>query len=343
MVPHNSHLVGQRANVESNLHKTRRAMGLVFGTAEASEPPVASEEDACERDEACGGSRSGTRNRTHRLRAKKQERIAEAAARGGEVLGALPAGVAFCALSEADASAIRGRLGFVPTNLVEVPARDAAGAPRVLRIYPLKRCGAEDEKRKSRRRGFAGRVQPWPTTYWLVDAALSDRLSRLELKGWVGRLERRLRRSDGATIDRADKVHALAGAQRWAQLTDADRALATDRGWEKALRDVGVAGMKHSRAVKCLHACYAFHLGTRDLPGVDGIVGNWSPIGDWIHDLLDRRVDERDDDDDASDGDGDDDAPLGPGAPGPHVLDHDRAGGRDRRWRKKQRNVDGGA
>ena len=47
------------------------------------------------------------------------------------------------------------------------------------------------------------------------------------------------------------------------------------RGWRKALRDVGVAGTRSARALKCLHAQYGFHLGasgaassyfSRDLP-----------------------------------------------------------------------------
>ena len=113
-----------------------------------------------------------------------------------------------------------------------------------------------------------------------------------------------------------------AGEERWAALTDADRALARARGWEPALRRVGVAGMRLASSVKCLHAYYAFHLGARDAPGVGGVAGAWGPVGGWIHDLLERRADEAD----LGDGDGGDDAPL----------DRGRAGGRDRRWRRER-------
>ena len=273
------------------------------------------------------------KNRTQRLRAKKVERILEAAASAsGEEAGSssstsvrgLPDGVEAEELSASDASAIRARLGFVPTNMLRVAARDPeTTAPLVIELYPLKRCDAEEEARKSRRRGYAGRVQPWPTTFWLVDAALSTRLSKLELKGWVGNLERRLNDGDPDVLARADAVHDLAGQRRWEALTEADRALCDERGWRDALRGVGVAGMKQPRAIKCLHANYGFYLGTRDRAGLDGVVGKWSIVGEWIRDLLDAGRDA--DDDDGVDVD----------APSNADLDFKRPGGRDRRWRRE--------
>ena len=228
----------------------------------------------------------------------------------------LPAGVAAPALAAGDAAAIAARLGFVPTNLLRVAARDGGGAPRVLELYPLRRSDPG-----GRRRPAKG-VQPWPTTFWLVDGNLSDRLAALERRGYVGRLERRLASAGGADAAAARAAHAAAGEARWAALTDADRALARARGWEPALRGVGVAGMRLASSVKCLHAYYAFHLGARDAPGVAGVAGAWGPVGGWIHDLLERRADEADL---GGGGDGDD-APLDTG----------RAGGRDRRWRRER-------
>ena len=99
------------------------------------------------------------------------------------------------ALAAGDAAAIAARLGFVPTNLLRVAARDGAGSPRVLELYPLRRSDPG-----GRRRPAKG-VQPWPTTFWLVDGALSDRLAALERRGHVGRLERRLASAGGADMD----------------------------------------------------------------------------------------------------------------------------------------------
>jgi hypothetical protein len=232
-------------------------------------------------------------NRTQRLRQKKIDRIEELQAGADNEIRGLPAGVEPPSLSVEDCAAIRSRFGFLPPNMISVAARDSVtGIPTVIELYPLKRCDPEEEQRDSRRRGYAGLVQPWPTTFWLMDEALSVRLSKLELKGWVERLERRLNESDEEALQRADAVHDLYGRRRWEQLTDADRALCEERKWRPALRDVGVAGMKHSRAVKCLHAQYGFYLGTRTLAGVDGLFGKWSEVGEWIHDLLERNVDE---------------------------------------------------
>ena len=273
--------------------------------------------------EVASSKGNGGASRTKRSRAEKKARVEAgmAAAESDEILG-LPDGVDAPTLLPGDATRIRARLGFLPSNLVSIPSRGADGAPTVVELYPLKRCDAAEADRKSRRRGFAGAVSPWPTTFWLIDDALAARLSKLELRGWVGRLERRLD-GDAAAAARADAAHALAGERRWAALTPADAALAAARSWEPALRAVGVAGTKSARAVKCLHAAYGFYLGTRSAPGVGGVSGAWSPVGEWIHDLLERRVDD-------DDGDDDDDAPL-------EERDPNREGGRDRRWRREAR------
>lgn len=241
-------------------------------------------------------------NRTQRLRQKKIDRIEELDKEADNEIRGLPAGVEPPSLSAEDCTAIRSRFGFLPPNMISVAARDpVSGTPLAIELYPLKRCDPEEEGgRDSRRRGYAGLVQPWPTTFWLMDEALSVRLSKLELKGWVDRLERRLNDGDEEMLRRADEVHDLYGARRWGQLTDDDRALCEERKWRSALRDVGVAGMKHSRAVKCLHAQYGFFLGTRTLPGVDGQVGKWSEVGEWIHDLLERNMDEVEEDGETS-------------------------------------------
>ena len=115
----------------------------------------------------------------------------------------------------------------------------------MLELYSLKRQPVEE--RAPRRRGAAGPVQPWPTT-WFVDESLSARIAALEAKGWVGRLERRLN-ADPNALQEAEAAHAAVGMERWAALTESDRQLAEERGWQKALRDVGIAGIQSPRKV----------------------------------------------------------------------------------------------
>ena len=219
---------------------------------------------------------SKSRSRTKRQRKQKALRIE--AGTNLPLVWALPDGMEPPELSEDVAAVIRARLGFVPTNLLRVHACDAR--PAVLELYPLKRQPVEE--RAPRRRGAAGPVQPWPTTYWFVDESLSARIAALEARGWVGRLERRLN-ADPNALQEAEAAHAAAGMERWAVLTESDRQLAEERGWQKALRDVGIAGIQSPRKVKCLHAQYAHFIGAAVV----------SPVGRWIGELLDDGMDSK--------------------------------------------------
>ena len=160
-----------------------------------------------------------------------------------------------------------------------------------------------------------------------MDAALATRLAALEERGWVGRLERRLANADAATQSRADAAHAAAGTNRWAALTEEDRALADARGWATPLR-AGVAGIRSSRAIKCLHAQYGYHLGVSE--------GSRSPVGDWIAELLASRADEAPADDAEEEDGAADAAPVndGGGASTTPPIEPSM-GGRDRRWKRR--------
>ena len=109
-----------------------------------------------------------------------------------------------------------------------------------------------------------------------MDELLSARIAALEAKGWVGRLERRLNADPNG--EEAEAAHAAAGTERWAALTESDRQLAEERGWQKALRDVGIAGIQSPRKVKC-----ASTRSTRRHIGASVV----SPVGRWIGELLD--------------------------------------------------------
>lgn len=74
--------------------------------------------------------------------------------------------------------------------------------------------------------------------------------------------------------------HESYARERWEMLTPSDRELVERNGWTRALRDVGVAGIRNFAAVKCLHTHYAHFLATGE-----------NLIGEWVHELLTAEAD----------------------------------------------------
>ena len=135
-----------------------------------------------------------------------------------------------------DVGAVTELLGRRPEGRFEVVARDANGAPVVIRNEPLLDDG-----------------RPMPTRYWLVGRAEVRAVSRLEAGGGVRRAE--------AAVDAV----ALADAHtRYA----AERDAALPAGWTGPRPIGGVGGT--ATGVKCLHAHYAWHLAGGDDP-----IGRW--------------------------------------------------------------------
>ena len=92
---------------------------------------------------------------------------------------------------EQDLAQVEAKLGYQPTNLVEVAARcPQSGTPTVVRLYPL-RDASQDSKLKSR-----ATVEPFPTLYWLIDGDLKAQVSQLEDQGWIAKFEARLTSAD---------------------------------------------------------------------------------------------------------------------------------------------------
>ncbi len=121
-------------------------------------------------------------------------------------------------------------------------------------------------------RSEAGRAVPFPTIYWLLDAALVRDLSELERLGGVGRLERAIA-GDRALRAAYHADHGRYRQRRWAMLTDADRAaVEASPSLARAFRG-GIAGIANFDAVKCLHAQYAYHLAEASRGGT--VAGRW--------------------------------------------------------------------
>lgn len=132
-------------------------------------------------------------------------------------------------------------LGRPPQGHFVVVVRDAAGAPVVIRNAPLLDDGT-----------------PMPTRYWLVGAAESLAVARLESSGGV--------RAAEAAIDPAAVTDAH---RRYA----AERDAVVPRDWTGPRPSGGVGGTR--RGVKCLHAHYAWFL-----------AGGDDPIGQWVAEQL---------------------------------------------------------
>jgi uncharacterized protein len=140
------------------------------------------------------------------------------------------------AVAPPDHAAVAALLGREPQGDYEIVARDAAGAPVVIRNDPFLADGT-----------------PMPTTYWLVGARERLVVSRLETAGGVNRAEAEI------GLDAIAAAHERYAEEREARIPT-DHVGARPSG--------GVGGTRVG--VKCLHAHYAWFLAGGDDP-----VGRW--------------------------------------------------------------------
>jgi len=118
--------------------------------------------------------------------------------------------------------------------------------PQIETVYPL-------------RRAADGTPQPFPTIYWLTGPALDRAIADLERRAAIGRVEQVIR-DDEQLLRQFRADHERYAAQRWAMLTDADRAaVEASQALSRTFRG-GVAGIADFSTVKCLHAHAAHHL-----------------------------------------------------------------------------------
>ena len=138
--------------------------------------------------------------------------------------------------ADADARAVRERLGREPQADFEVVVRDAHGLPVVVRNAPLTHDGT-----------------PMPTRYWLLDPDLVHRIGQIEGEGGVRAAEQ------AVDPDELARAHVEYAAER-------DAALPAGHVGPRPAGGVGGTRV----GVKCLHAHYAWYLAGGDDP-----VGRW--------------------------------------------------------------------
>ncbi len=132
-----------------------------------------------------------------------------------------------------------------PDVLSTVETECPAGHPQVLRCHPL--------------RTGPGRFEPFPTQFWLVCPQLLYSLSRLEHDGWITKIQERIA-EDAVFRAEVQGDHERHARERWAMLTEEERAEVERRGLVQELTDRGIGGTRDRTKVKCLHLHYAYHL-----------------------------------------------------------------------------------
>ncbi len=139
-------------------------------------------------------------------------------------------------------------------NAVTEPNRQIAKSParRIEAVYPL--------------RLKRGRPTPFPTIYWLRDPALDRAVADLERRGLIADIEKRLL-DDEALRTELHADHARYRDQRWAVLSDADRAVVeASESLQRSFRG-GVGGVADFDHVKCLHAHVAHAIADKNTIG----------------------------------------------------------------------------
>ena len=200
------------------------------------------------------------------------------------------------------------QLGYIPTNLVSIAARRGGNidTPIVLKTYPLN-GGASRRKAKAE-----GVLTPFPTLYWFCCKDTSKAIADLERRGYVGKLEERLRNEEGM-FELFMESHACYGKERWNSLSDEhQKHILDNERMLRILRDSGVAGTEYKvfeesniPSIKCLHAHYGHYraqiakeksLPSDDSLSLDGISSNHdlegksgrtiNIVGQWVDELL---------------------------------------------------------
>jgi hypothetical protein len=132
-------------------------------------------------------------------------------------------------------------LGREPRGFRDVAALNTRGQPSVIEV-----CSVVDGK-------------PFPTLYWLIDAALSLDIDRLEAAGWIAKLQNEIAHSSEFQR-RMYNDHRAHIELRDSLLSDDDRRVLSANGMASALSDRGIGGISEPDRVRCFHTWYAAHL-----------------------------------------------------------------------------------
>ena len=160
-------------------------------------------------------------------------------------------------------------LGREPRGLEAVAVAAADGGPVVIRVASL----VND--------------RPFPTLFWLVDAALNYRIDQAEAGGMIRRLQR-LIDGDPALQGHMRADHAAHIALRASYIAPASRRRLVELGFGEVLDHRGIGGIADDKRIRCLHTWYAAHLVVPNTIGV--LLEAW-----WDeHDNTNREISDED-------------------------------------------------
>lgn len=148
-----------------------------------------------------------------------------------------------CVPTDEQCEQVTRLLGRTPRGLKAIPVLDPSGAPVVIRV-----ASVVDNK-------------PFPTLYWLVDAALCLQIDRLEAAGWIARLQARVDESS-ALQSAMERDHLRYKRERKRYLLAEEVRLLSSQNMRQALDERGIGGITGPHRIRCLHTWYAAHLVT---------------------------------------------------------------------------------
>ena len=148
-----------------------------------------------------------------------------------------------CAPTDEQCQQVTRLLGRTPRGLKAIPVLGSSGSPVVIRV-----ASVVDNK-------------PFPTLYWLVDAALCLQIDRLEAAGWIARLQARVDESSDLQNE-MEQDHSRYKRDREGYLLAEEAQLLTNENMRQALDERGIGGITGPHRIRCLHTWYAAHLVT---------------------------------------------------------------------------------
>lgn len=174
-------------------------------------------------------------------------------------------------VTDGDLEELERQLGRRPRGVVAVASRCRCGKPQVIVNRPI----VSDR---------SGRLSVFPTLFWLTSPYLVKAVSALEGAGWVGLMRERL--EDPRIAQGMQAAHEATARLRLRLCRPEELQALEEQSppQRRVLAESGVAGMRRTDGVKCLHAHLADYLG-RSKVDPDAV----NPIGRATAELLLRQ------------------------------------------------------
>lgn len=228
-------------------------------------------------------------------------------------------------VSPEDECALFEQLGYLPSNICCVSARDTSGRPIAIKSYPLVvqqlvKNVADSSSNSNNNSEINNNKTPFPTLYWFSCPHISRAISELEREGYIRIFQQRIEDDVDKLGLRWWKCHEQYANERWRLLSTHDRdwlfmpgelkEIQRRQSMREMIEMSGVAGTNHHHcyegggqglgdilcvpSVKCLHSHYAHYrsqltsLQSSENTRDDDIYGKivLNMVGQWTHESL---------------------------------------------------------